>query len=117
MHTNCSNYGRCDGDNPLDGNQDSTGYPCKDQTGRTTDSNNDGIQDSAPQYQWNNTFNGSSVKTTLYDVWHCATPSMADHIQLNRDYYDNIQKPGYFSYAYPHPLARLSAPSDIRIQQ
>lgn len=62
-----------EGDNPLDGNLDATGYPCKDQTGRTTDEDNDGIQDLVPQYQWGNLKNGVVVTTSVFDSWGVTT--------------------------------------------
>jgi hypothetical protein len=112
LHSSCSQWGRCDGQNPLDGNLDASGYPCKDQAGRTTDSDGDGIQDLAPMYVWNNTVNGQAARLTVNDPWGCANPSMSDHIQEGRDFFNDIPRPGYTPYTYPHPLTqdvRLSA--------
>ncbi|MBN2005853.1 MAG: hypothetical protein JXA21_21020 [Anaerolineae bacterium] len=106
LHSNCGQWGRCDGQNPLDGNLDATGYPCKDQTGRTTDSDGDGIQDAAPVYVWNNTLNGADAQLTVSDPWGCDTPSMADHIQEGRDFFNGIPRPDYMPYVYPHPLTQ-----------
>ncbi|MBR9677354.1 PGF-pre-PGF domain-containing protein [Candidatus Woesearchaeota archaeon] len=97
---NCGfSYDRCDGDSVFDGNQDSTGWPCLDQIGRTTD------QASMPLYEWNNTYN--SADTDIYPVnsWGCSNPQPLDHIQEDRDYFNDLEKPDYTAYVYPHPLA------------
>lgn len=88
-------WGKCDGTSSYDGNQEVNGYPCRDQVGRGVDTGVLNLQSLEPLYAWNNTLNGTN--TTI----HSATPI---HIQENRDYYNNIQKPGYVPYIYPHPL-------------
>jgi len=70
------------------------GYPCQDQIGRGVN------QTLVPIYQWDNTLDGNSV--TITNNGQCPTEYV--HIQANRDYYDNTQKPGYTPYVYPHPL-------------
>ena len=55
---------------------------------------------SEPLYQWGNTFNG----TPNYAVGPVVT-SGYNIVQYNRDYSDNIPKPGYTPLVYPHPLA------------
>jgi hypothetical protein len=97
-HTTCSSWGRCDGTNPLDGNEDASGYPCKDQVGRGTD------QSLEPVYEWNNTVNGEDADIAVNDPWGCSGPSMADHIKEGRDFYNDTPRPGYTPYPYPHPL-------------
>ncbi|MBI4684779.1 MAG: hypothetical protein HY755_06230 [Nitrospirae bacterium] len=98
--------GRCDGTNPADGNQDSTGYPCKDQHGRTTDADLNGIQDSSPVYEWNNTINGADADISI-NTWNgCANPAASDHLQSGRDYNNDTEHPTYTSYTYPHPLTK-----------
>ncbi|MCK4233683.1 T9SS type A sorting domain-containing protein [candidate division WOR-3 bacterium] len=77
-----------------------TEYPCIDQIGRSTDSDNDDIQDLEPLYEWNNTNNGEDQDICIHNV--CS--SMGEHIQENRDYYNDTQRPGYSPYTYPHPL-------------
>lgn len=74
------------------------GYPGKDQVGRSTDSNNDGVQDIQPLYEWNNLENGEN--TDFFLVFE------SDSIVLKegRDYYNNTPRPGYSPYQYPHPL-------------
>jgi hypothetical protein len=104
LHTSVGAWGRCDGHNPLDGNLDATGYPCLDQTGRTSDTDGDGVQDAAPLYTWGNTVNGNQALMTVNDPWGCTAPSMADHIKEGRDFFNGVPKPGYVPYTYPHPL-------------
>jgi hypothetical protein len=99
----CLSHGQCDGTNPLDGNTEPQatykGWPCKDQIGRGTQ------QTSHPFYEWNNTYNGSDIDVTVYCGWPaCIDPHPTDHVQENRDYYNDIEKPGYTPYVYPHPL-------------
>ena len=94
-------WGMCDGKNPIDGNQDPSGYPCKDQVGRTTG------QKLEPFYEWNNVLNGKHAEIKLNT--NVGTNLMTRfrvqlHIKENRDYYNNTVKPGYVPYAYPHPL-------------
>jgi len=114
LHTNCTHWGRCDGENPLDGNEDSTGYPCRDQVGRSTDMNDDGIQELEPLYGWGNTVNEEQANITTNDPWGCADPSMADHLQEGRDYINGTPRPDYTPYAYPHPLTLAEEPcSDL----
>ncbi len=96
-------HGTCDGTNPLDGNTVPTttykGWPCRDQVGRGTN------QSAEPVYEWNNTFNGADADIILYNNWAgCVNPQVSDHVQLNRDYYNDTVRPGYTPYPYPHPL-------------
>jgi len=108
--TDCSNWGRCDGSNPLDTNSDPTGYPCMDQPGITTG------QVLSPTYSWDNLTNGVPSKIVLNDVFGCSGPSMLDHVKENRDYYNNIKKPDYNPFVYPHPLrGGLGSPSNLHI--
>ncbi|MBW2528214.1 MAG: hypothetical protein JRI23_28820 [Deltaproteobacteria bacterium] len=106
LHTNCGSWGRCDGQSPIDGNTAGMmGYPCLDQTGRSTDMDDDGVQDLEPLYEWDNTVNGGDADVSVNDPWGCADPSMADHIQEGRDFYNDTPRPDYTPCAYPHPLA------------
>ncbi|MCK4528734.1 T9SS type A sorting domain-containing protein [candidate division WOR-3 bacterium] len=79
------------------------GYPCRDQIGRSTDEYlwTDGTpyppQDHEPAYSWNNKYGGDDVNFSIHNNCHV-------HIQSGRDYFDNVQKPGYTPYTYPHPL-------------
>jgi hypothetical protein len=93
-------WGQCNGTSSYDG---SGGYPCIDQVGRgqgillsgspasPVASPNEALD---PVYQWGNTHNGASVNLS----------PQGPHIQPNRDYYDNVAKPGYTAFPYPHPL-------------
>jgi hypothetical protein len=98
-------HGTCDGTNPLDGNtppqQVYKGWPCKDQIGRGA------RQSSQPFYEWNNTLNGADVDITVYNNWPgCIDPQPSDHVQENRDYFNDTPRPGYVPYEYPHPLTK-----------
>jgi hypothetical protein len=104
--------GRCDGTSPWDGNQaGKNGYPCRDQIGRSTDASlwtsfaPYPPQASEPAYAWNNKYGTSDV--TFYQ--HSCEQSKA-HIQPGRDYIDNVQKPGYVPYTYPHPWVQGWSP-------
>jgi hypothetical protein len=95
--------GLADGTSPWDGNEDSTGYPARDQIGRSTDEwlwtdeNPYPPQELDPFYQWNNTHEGSNIKVYVHN--NCGI-----HIQENRDFYNDVEKPDYTPYTYPHPL-------------
>lgn len=91
--------GACNGTNPRDGNLEK-GWPCQDQIGRTTDNDRNGVQDSLPLHQWNNTLNGAA--------WKVSGGSTGTIIE-NRDYYNRAPQSGdamygYKAYTYPHPL-------------
>ncbi|GBE19289.1 protein metal binding site [archaeon BMS3Abin17] len=81
-----------------------TSYPCTDQLGRSTS------QALEPVYEWGNTFEGTDVDFSVYDFPGCSSPAVSDHIQENRDYYNDIQRPGYTPYTYPHPLTLSNTP-------
>jgi hypothetical protein len=86
----------------IDGNQDGTGYPCRDQIGITGPT----IQVSAPAYEWNNyQCKGSlscdpvlNVDFEVYGIFY------GNPLQAGRDYHNDTQMPGYIPYTYPHPL-------------
>jgi hypothetical protein len=79
--------GRCDGTNPMDGNQDSTGYPCYHQPGMA---GIDGLT-SSPLMEWNNKtttganvifgYNGNFIPPIV-----TSGPSEYDHMKEGRDY-------------------------------
>ncbi len=79
------------------------GYPCKDQTGRTTN------QELMPTYSWNNDFLGTKGGFLVVGGYGTVPDGGADrttlHIVENRDFYNGTPKPGYVAYVYPHPLA------------
>jgi hypothetical protein len=86
----------CDGSDPADQNiSGQTGWRCQYQIG----SQGEGpTAVGYPLYLWDNTANGSSVGMVVTDG--------ANHVQANRDYYNNgsTPKPGYLPFSYPHPL-------------
>ena len=111
--------GRCDGSSPWDGNQaGGNGYPCRDQIGRSTDAslwttnNPYPTQALEPAYAWNNKHGANDV--TFYQ--HSCAQSVA-HIQPGRDFIDNVQKPGYVPYTYPHPWSQRWSPASIEPPQ
>jgi hypothetical protein len=88
------------------------GYPGLDQNGwagPTTFNGTFSTQTLTPWYQWANTWNGSAgldFEVAFLDSGHTtiAQPQSDLFIQENREYYNNIAKPGYVPYTYPHPL-------------
>lgn len=99
-------FGDCDGDNPLDGNEEPVselkGWPCKDQIGRGV------MQTSVPFYEWNNTFDGQNADIYVFSGWSgCDDPHPTDHVRENRDYYNDTEKPDYVPYVYPHPFTLI----------
>ena len=94
--------GLCNGSSPWDGNEESNGYPARDQIGRSTDQwlwtdeNPYPPQEPDPFYQWNNTYNGGTISVYVHN--DCGI-----HIKENRDYYNNAAKQGYQPFSYPHP--------------
>jgi hypothetical protein len=99
--------GLADGTSPWDGNEDSTGYPARDQIGRSTDSwlwttqNPYPSQTLDPAYCWNNKYNSNDVVFFVHNAVQCDR-----HIKENRDFYNNKVKSGYTPYTYPHPLTK-----------
>lgn len=95
--------GLCDGTSLWDGNEEENGYPARDQIGRSTDdwlwteSNPYPSQKLDPMYQWNNTHEGLSINVYVHNGCEI-------HIKENRDYYNNIEKPDYIPFDFPHPL-------------
>jgi hypothetical protein len=79
--------GRCDGTSANDGNRPGMfGYPCKRQPGR------DPSAVLQPMYNWNNrrTDNGLRLDLAVSNPWGVSSPSVQDHIQANRDYYNAV---------------------------
>ncbi|MCK5150080.1 hypothetical protein KAJ87_04105, partial [Candidatus Pacearchaeota archaeon] len=74
-----------------------TEYPCLDQPGRTYN------QILAPIYQWDNTWDTGSTDFYVWALFSCPL-SNNDIMQENRDFYNDVPKPGYVPYPYPHPL-------------
>lgn len=102
-------WGRCNGTNALDGNEDSTGYPCASQPGMKGAD----FHTKEPVYVWNNYLNGTLNNGSIVEMG-CTSPSTGDHIKKGRDYFDNgtTPKSGYTAYACPHPLTGLTGSCD-----
>ena len=81
------------------------------------------IGDSEPIYFWNNvrSIGGGVVSAVMRTSNFCADSGTctaggnhctgtvdfsANYIQLNRDYFNGLAKPGYTPYVYPHPLTQ-----------
>lgn len=85
-----SALGRCDGGSGIDGNRAPTstyfGYPCWRQPGR------DGAQGLQPIYVWGNRWSdtGAKVDLKVENPWNATSPSVDDHIRVNRDYYQSV---------------------------
>ena len=100
--------GRADGTNPIDGNEESNGYPALDQIGRGQDvgpmgdplpryyATNRIPQALEPMYLWNNQLDGVVQEPLVHNGCEI-------HIKKNRDYY-TMPKPNYTPFSYPHPL-------------
>lgn len=83
--------GLCNGSSPWDGNQNSSGWPCRDQIGRGPDNPQWTLspvktyaQPSVPAYFWANKNSGIGEWPPFVISWS------ANHIQANRDYYAYI---------------------------
>lgn len=91
-----------------DGNEDTTGYPCRDQIGVAPDGTISGQLTKYPSLFWANTYNGSYTTPTPR-----SSGSVTTHIQNNRDFcHHSTTMPAtcnsiattYSAYTYPHPL-------------
>jgi hypothetical protein len=103
----------CNGNSAFDGNNvGENGYPCRDQIGRSTD---DSLFSNAPYpaqalepaYAWDNTYGGTGV---LIEHNPALCSNSENHIQENRDYFNNAERPNYTPYPYPHPLVLGAQP-------
>ena len=65
----------------VDGQQDASGYPCRDQVGRGPD------QASAPLYGWNNHHAGAPM-TFAAATGGDGCPAVADVVKANRDFFE-----------------------------
>jgi len=101
-------WGKCDGSNKWDGNQESNGYPAIDQIGRSTDSGPGTPQQHDPLYEWDNTLNGANA-----DIAVSGGPEVQAHIKQGRDYHNDTSRPDYAPYVYPHPLVSYAPGSVI----
>ena len=99
-----THWGSCDGTSSCDGNTPGmSGYPCRDQIGRSTDFSDTEVHPQAlePLYAWNNTFDGSPVTVESSDICDLSL----QHVVEGRDFINGV-RPGYTPYTYPHPLTQ-----------
>jgi hypothetical protein len=91
------------------------GYPCLDQVGRGQDAGGGSLhpQVAYPLYAWGNTLNGAAMNPTVANLG-VHPHAVADHIQINRDYYAGVPRPRYVPYVYPHPLTLSDHPGQQR---
>lgn len=102
--------GQCDGTSTWDGNEvGMQGYLCRDQIGSSTDAfywdwinnpTNIPSQEKDPMYVWNNKYLPENRVLTIYRH-NCAMNEI--HIQSDRDYFEEVKRPMYIPYQYPHP--------------
>ncbi len=85
--------GRCDGNSTWDGNEDATGYPCRDQIGRGPDNlqwqwnsvlPRTYTQPLVPAYAWENRRQSNNALVPFEVI-----NSSQKHIQKNRDFYNH----------------------------
>ena len=134
LQRSCTSYttsGKCDGSSAWDGNTgsgDATGYPCRDQIGRSNDavlwiSSPEGeyTQVLDPAYSWNNyryptetdrtnKTNGVAFSFDNEDLCAAQTAQIVSGV----DYVNSATpKPGYTPYYYPHPLQDQVVPTMV----
>lgn len=83
----------CNGSKSEDGNILSNGWPCGVQPGRAVPVGTTphyGVW--APIYAWNNVnnANGAKVDLAISDPWGVSNPTVADHLQANRDFVNAV---------------------------
>jgi hypothetical protein len=111
------------------GDGDWSGYPCRDQIGRSGGATITSPQELYPAMEWDNLRTDNPSTDIDFHINPSANPSHAAAIQINRDFYDDVvtgdnetgfvYAPTGFSYKplpYPHPLTQglPSPPSNIR---
>ncbi len=105
----------CDGTCYIDGNQESTGWPCRDQLGRSTDYGVDSVhpQTHEPAYEWNNTNYINGVPSDIDFIPHSGCERNAILLKRDIDYFNNTIRADYIPYIYPHPLSVAPSGTDI----
>ena len=91
-YADCGYGGFCDGNSTWDGNEDATGYPCRDQIGRGPDNPQWDhnlpagayTQPLVPAYAWENRRQSNNALVPFQVI-----NSGQDHIKPNRDYYNH----------------------------
>jgi len=89
---------RCDGTTAGDGNRAGLlGYPCKRQPGR------DPAGALQPMYVWMNRWSdtGGLITMGVENPWGASSPSVADHVKANRDYYNAVSASAQTSATAP----------------
>ncbi|MBM3228583.1 hypothetical protein FJZ20_01730 [Candidatus Pacearchaeota archaeon] len=117
QNSDCGSGGYCV---PLDGHEDSSGWPCRDQVGVGQTNPVTGVQAKEPAYVWNNYWctapggncNPEPSASGVLFGFVVISATSPDHLREGRDFYNNVQMPGYTPYTYPHPL-RLIDPGEI----
>jgi hypothetical protein len=114
-------FGICDGNNPLDGNQipaglPGAGYPAFGEPGWATDPKATGVFEPSPCYAWSNTLNGAKLNMVLRPwggpdmLAKHANEKQAAHVKEGREFFNDQPKPDYYKpYIYPHPLQSETA--------
>jgi hypothetical protein len=103
-------YGVCNGSSPADGNQLSNGWPCRDQIGRGSDTalwttqRPFPPQSAEPAYFWNNAAPGGGPLAVY--IHNNSDPWIVE----GRDYHNNVPRPEYTPFTYPHPLVSGTTP-------
>lgn len=99
-----------------------SGWPCKDQIGRGPGGSL-GNQPSQPLYQWNNSWSHDGSTPVSPEIfpnagYTCDDPGVYDQIRKGQDYFDNVARPDYTPYTYPHPATfdgGVAAPQNLRV--
>lgn len=110
-------WGRCNGNNPWDGNTDKLGYPALDQVGRGTST--DQIRGNRPVNRSANAISWPHNASEPLYVWNNNWTPVPNHeghliasqqpvIKAGRDWIE-APMPGYTPYTYPHPLTLSQA--------
>lgn len=87
-----------------------TEYPCQDQIGYAPDADGDGIQDLEPVYSWGNQVDSIGNDESFLCLQVNACDAMREHIVEGREYYNEMERPGYAPFTYPHPLTHPAPP-------
>jgi hypothetical protein len=115
----CNTDADCSGDFkspcvPIDGNQETNGYACRDQIGRSTDDPITGAQALEPLYLWDNYYcygpngncNPEPPPAGSGQIPQVYVSTGSQHIQKDRDYFESVSRLAYTPYIYPHPLTK-----------
>ena len=93
---------KADGSNPLDGNEETNGYPALDQIGRSTDAGpgeNYHPQAHEPLHVWDNIIDGNPGRIIVHNT-SIEGSLVAEHIKEGRDFFHE-RHPSYSPYIHP----------------